>query len=103
MALLLKPLHCPHCKKPVDKRLLQRTGKLKAFLASKPFDCPHCEEAVLFPENGDQVLSIGLFVTVILAPLFHLWQVEFIDSKLLLALGIAVTIAGVFTQKLDKA
>lgn len=103
MALLIKPLHCPHCTKPIDKRLLQREGKLKAFLKSEPFSCPHCEETLIFPENGDQVLSIGLFITVILAPLFHLWQVEFIDSRLLLGLGIAVTVAGLFTQKLNKA
>ena len=103
MALLLKPIHCPHCQKPIDKPLLQKHGALKAFLGSKPFPCPHCELQVLFPENGDQVLSIGLLLTVILAPLFHLWQVDFIDSRLLLGLGITTIVVGIFTQKLDKA
>ena len=103
MAILLKPILGPHCQKPIDKRLLQKHGALKAFLASKPFPCPHCELQVLFPENGDQVLSIGLLFTVILAPLFHLWQVDFIDSRLLLGLGIATIVVGIFTQKLDKA
>tara|TARA_B100000809_G_scaffold45805_1_gene40206 strand:+ start:1901 stop:2212 length:312 start_codon:yes stop_codon:yes gene_type:complete len=103
MALLLKPIHCPHCQQPINKGLLQKHGALKAFLGSKPFPCPHCEQQVLFPENGDQVLSIGLLLTVILAPLFHLWQVDFIDSRVLLGLGIATIIVGIFTQKLDKA
>ena len=103
MALLLKPILCPHCQKPIDKRLLEKHGALKAFLGSKPFPCPHCELQVLFPENGDQVLSIGLLLTVIIAPLFHLWQVDFIDSRVLLGVGIATIVVGIFTQKLDKA
>lgn len=103
MALLIKPLRCPHCQKPIDKRLLQRNDLLSKFLKSKPFPCPHCEQNIIFPENADQVLSIGLFITVILAPLFHLWGVDFIDSRVLLGIGIAVTVAGMFTQKLAKA
>lgn len=103
MALLLKPLRCPHCQQPIDKALLRRHGQLQTFLKRKPFPCPHCEKSTVFPEKADTTVSMGIFLAVILAPLFHLWEINFIDAKHLFALGIAVIITGVMTQKLDKA
>ncbi|NIB42016.1 hypothetical protein HBA55_20595 [Pseudomaricurvus alkylphenolicus] len=103
MALLLKPLRCPHCQEPIDKALLRRSGRLQAFLKRKSFGCPHCEQAVLFPEKADTTVSLGIFVAVILAPLFHLWEVNFIDSRHLFGVGVVVIAAGLFTQKLVKA
>ena len=103
MALLIKPLRCPHCQQPIDKALLRRHGELKTFLQRKPFCCPHCSKKVLFPEQADTVLSMGIFVAVILAPLFHYWKIEFISSPQLFALGTGIILLGLFTQKLIKA
>lgn len=103
MALLLKPLPCPHCKTGIDKRQLRSNGLLKDFLASKPIACPHCQESIVYPENADTLLSSGLFVCVILAPLFQLWEVQSINPVVVFGTGIAVTIAGMFQQKLVKA
>ena len=103
MALVVKPLRCPYCRQPMDKPLLRRHGLLKPFLARQPFPCPHCEKAILFPEKADTVVSAGLFVAVILAPLFHFWELQLLDPRLLFALGAAITVAGLFTQKLVKA
>lgn len=103
MALLIKPLRCPHCSEPMDKALLRRHGELKTFLERKPFPCPHCSRQVVFPEQADTVLSMGIFVAVILAPLFHYWEVSFINSVQLFTLGCAIIITGLLTQKLKKA
>lgn len=103
VALLLKSLRCPHCNEAIDKPLLKRKGLLKSFLERKPFACPHCEAPVVFPEKSETIVSSGIFVAVILAPLFHLWDVAFIDSKHLLALGAAILVVGLAMQKLDKA
>ena len=103
MALLIKPLRCPHCAEPIDKALLRRKGLLKSFLNRKPFPCPHCEQSVVFPEQADTLVSMGLFVAVILAPLFHFWDIGFMDSQHLFLLGTAIVIVGIFTQKLTKA
>lgn len=103
MALLIKPLHCPHCNKPMDKRLLNRHNLLHDFLKSKPFPCPYCQKGVVYPEKADTLLSAGLFVAVILAPLFHYWDIDLMDSRHLFALGVAITLVGLFTQRLAKA
>lgn len=103
MAILLKPLRCPHCQQPIDKPLLRRHGHLQTFLKRKPFPCPHCEKPAVFPEKADTIVSMGIFLAAILSPLFHLWDIDFIDAKHLFALGAAIVIVGVMTQKLDKA
>jgi len=103
VSLLLKPLRCPHCNEPIDKPLLKRKGLLKTFLARKPFACPHCEAAVLYPEKAETMVSAGIFVAVILAPLFQLWEVDFIESQHLFVLGAGILAVGLFTQKLVKA
>ncbi|TQV86294.1 hypothetical protein FKG94_01725 [Exilibacterium tricleocarpae] len=103
MALVLKPLRCPYCKEPVDKRLLRQRGLLKPFLARKPFPCPHCDKSILFPEKADTLVSAGLFVAVILAPLFHFWELQLLDPRYLFALGAAIVAVGLITQKMVKA
>ncbi|NHN37810.1 hypothetical protein G8764_10925 [Pseudomaricurvus alcaniphilus] len=103
MALVIKPLRCPYCNEPIDKNLLRRHGLLQTFLKRKPFPCPHCQKSVVFPEQADTVLSMGIFVAVILAPLFHFWELDFISSTHLFGLGTAIIVAGLFTQKLSKA
>ncbi len=102
MALQLKPLRCPHCDAAIEKRQLQNSGHLKAFLKSQSFPCPHCKEFALYPENADTLLSVGILITVILAPLLHLWEVTWADSKVVFGLGIIIVIAGMLTQKLAK-
>ena len=102
MALHLKSLPCPHCQQSIHKSQLQQQQLLKKYLSSKPFPCPNCSEKIIYPENADQLLSIGLLFTMILAPLFHLWQVEWFDSRLLLGAGIIITLMGIFTRKLAK-
>lgn|GEM_PF-1432452 len=103
MALLIKPLLCPHCQKPMDKRLLSQHNLLRDFLKSKPYACPHCHQGVVYPEKADTLLSAGIFIAVILAPLFHYWEIGLMDSRYLFTLGVVVAIAGLFTQKLAKA
>ena len=103
MALLIKPLRCPHCQQPMDKRLLRLHGTLKNFLSRKPFPCPHCARGIIFPEKADNLLSIGIFVAAILAPLLHFWQVDPIDSRHVFILGTGLIIIGLFTQKLQKS
>lgn len=103
MSLLLKPLRCPHCNEPIDKALLKRKGLLKTFLDRKPFGCPHCEASVVYPEKAETLVSAGIFVAVILAPLFRLWEVEFIASQHLFILGAGILAVGLITQKLVKA
>ena len=103
MALLLRPLPCPHCQRPINKPILKEHGLLSDFLKSKPLPCPHCDAKVIYPEKADTLLSVGLMVAAIVAPLFHYWQVEFLDAKWVFALGAAMTVAGIFTQKLAKA
>lgn len=103
VSLLLKPLRCPHCNQPIDKPLLKRKGLLKTFLDRKPFGCPHCEASVVFPEKSETLVSAGIFVAVILAPLFRLWEVEFIESQHLFITGAVILTAGLITQKLVKA
>lgn len=103
MPLMLKPLRCPHCQNPMDKRLLNQHGLLKSFLASDPFACPHCQNRIVYPQDADRVLSIGLFIAVILTPLFYFWDVKFIQSTHLFLIGLAITFAGTLTQKLEKA
>ena len=87
----------------MDKRLLSRHKLLRDFLKSKPFACPHCERGVVYPEKADTILSAGIFVAVILAPLFHYWDIGLMESRQLFVLGVAIAIAGLFTQKLAKA
>ncbi len=103
MAIMLKPLRCPYCQQPIDKKLLRQHGQLQTFLKRKPFPCPHCQQSVVYPESADTVVSVGIFVAAILAPLFHLWEVNVIDSKVLFALGAAIVVAGLMTQKLQRA
>jgi len=74
---------------------------LRDFLKSKAFPCPHCEGQLLYPEQADTTLSAGIFVAVILAPLFHYWGVEFITPAQTFLLGTIITVIGVFTQKLE--
>ncbi len=103
MALVLKPLRCPYCREPMDKRLLRQRGLLKRFLNRKAFPCPYCERAIKFPEQADTVLAVGLFVAAILAPLFHFWQVEALSSRILFGIGTIICVVGLWTQKLVKA
>jgi len=103
VSLLLKPLRCPHCNEPIDKRLLKRKDLLKTFLDRKPFGCPHCEASVVYPEKAETMVSAGIFVAVILAPLFRLWEVDFIESQHLFILGAVILAFGLLTQKLVKA
>ncbi len=103
MALLIKPLRCPHCQQPMNKRLLRLHGTLKPFLSRKPFPCPYCAQGIIFPDKADTPVSIGIFVAVILAPLFQLWQIAPIDPRHVFILGCGLIIVGLFTQKLQKS
>lgn len=75
---------------------------MKAFLARKTFACPHCQQQIQLPERAEKLVSSGLFVAVIIAPLFYYWGWNAIDPKILFALGLAITITGLILQKLQK-
>lgn len=101
--LVFKPLRCPHCQKPVDKPLLKQHGLLQAFLKRKPFACPHCQQQVVLPEKYETLISVGILIAVVLAPLLLFWDVSYLDSKVVFGFGAALSIVGLITQKLDKA
>ena len=103
MALVFKPLRCPHCQKSVTKPLLKQRGLLQTFLKRQPFACPHCQEQVVLPEKYETAISSGVFLAVFIAPLFYLWDVALMDSKLLFGFGAVLAIGGLLMQKLHKA
>lgn len=102
MSLILSSLRCPWCAQAVSKSQLKEQGSLKAYLARKPFTCPHCQQAITLPEKAETLISSGLFVAVILAPLFYYYQWLFIDPPVLFALGVALVVVGIWLQKLIK-
>lgn len=103
MSLILNPLRCPWCGQAISKAQLRERGLLKACLARQPFDCPHCQRAVTLPERAEKLISSGLFVAVILAPLFYYYQWLSLDPRLLFGLGLALVITGLLTQRLHQA
>ncbi len=103
MAFLFKPLRCPHCNNPMDKRLLQQKGLLQKFLNRKAFPCPHCERPIKLPEQAEKLVSAGLFTAAILAPVFYFWSVPPINPQHVFIIGAAITAIGVWQQKLVKA
>ncbi|BFM06662.1 hypothetical protein [Halioxenophilus aromaticivorans] len=103
MLSLVKIVRCPYCNVPMDKALLKRHGLLKAFLQREAFPCPHCQKAIQLPESAEKLTSIGLFVAVILAPLFHYWQLVPIPALYVFGIGLALLLFGLWSQKLVKA
>lgn len=103
MTALIKILRCPHCDKPMDKALLQKRGLYKAFIARKTFACPHCEAAIKLPEGAETLTSVGIFVAVILAPLFHFWEISGVNPLYVFGIGLALLLFGLWSQKLIKA
>jgi len=100
---LIKIVRCPYCQVPMDKALLKRSGLLQPFLQRKAFPCPHCQKSIRLPESTETLTSIGIFVAVILAPLFHYWQLQGIKPIYIFALGLALMLFGLWSQKLVKA
>ncbi len=101
--LNIKPLRCPWCQQPVTKKQLREQQQLKTFLNRQPFPCPHCGRQVVCPEQSDTLISVGLLITAILTPLVHFWQISWTTPQQVFALGLAIVIAGILTQKLSKA
>jgi endogenous inhibitor of DNA gyrase (YacG/DUF329 family) len=103
VALVFKPLRCPHCQKSVNKPLLKQHGLLQPFLKRQAFACPHCQEQVVLPDKYETTISSGIFLAVFIAPLFYLWDVQLLDSKILFGIGAVLAIGGLVMQKLHKA
>lgn len=103
MALVFKPLRCPHCEKPINKPLLKQHGLLQTFLKRQPFACPHCQEQMVLPEKYEVAISSGVFLAVFIAPLFHLWDITLLDPRFLFGLGAVLAVGGLLMQKLHKA
>ncbi len=57
----------------------------------------------MLPEKYETLISVGILISVILAPLLLIWEVSFLDSRAVFGLGAALAITGLITQKLDKA
>lgn len=102
MSLILNPLRCPWCGQTLSKAQLREQGLLKALLARQPLPCPHCQQLVSLPERAEQLISSGLFVAVILAPLFYYYQWLSLNPKLLFGLGLALVFTGAVMQRLQK-
>lgn len=86
----------------MDKALLKREGLLQPFLQRKAFPCPHCQASIKLPEGVETLTSVGIFLAVILAPLFHFWQLG-LEPLYIFALGLALVLFGLWSQKLVKA
>jgi hypothetical protein len=87
----------------ISRETLQKTGDFKDFNNRKPFPCPHCKESIKLPESAETVVSAGLFVAVILAPLFHFWEVQGIKPLYLFGIGCGLVVFGLAKQKLIKS
>lgn len=48
-------------------------------------------------------MSMGIFIAIILAPLFHFWDFQLMDTRYMFGLGCAVIVIGSFIQKLNPA
>ncbi|WP_317931608.1 hypothetical protein [Halioxenophilus sp. WMMB6] len=82
---------------------MKRSNLLRPFINRQPFPCPHCQAEIQLPEGAENLTSIGLFVAVILAPLFHFWQLSGINPLYVFTLGSALMLFGLWSQKLVKA
>ena len=102
MSLILSSLRCPWCQQPVTKAELRDSGALKAYLAREPVDCPHCGRGISLPEKAETMISSGLFIAVILAPMFYLYGWLGVNPMILFGLGVALVLAGAWFQKLQK-
>lgn len=103
MSLILSRLRCPWCQTPVTKQELNDGGQLKAYLARETVLCPHCQKPIALPEKAETMISSGLFIAVILAPLFYLYGWLNLNPFILFGLGVALILAGAWFQKLQKA
>lgn len=102
MSLILSRLHCPWCQATVTKQQLKESGSLKAYLAREAVPCPHCQKLIELPEKAETMISSGLFIAVILAPLFYLYGWLNLNPFILFGLGVALILAGAWFQKLQK-
>lgn len=103
MALLLKPLRCPHCQAFMDQALLKKHKQLRSVERGQSFPCPHCEKRVRLPKGCHQLTLAGLYFLIILSPLFLLWPQDWISPLQTASIGLALTIAGLCLQILKKA
>jgi endogenous inhibitor of DNA gyrase (YacG/DUF329 family) len=102
MSLILSRLQCPWCQTPVTKGQLKADNQLKAYLNRQPIACPHCQQPIALPERAEKMISSGLFMCVVLAPLFMIYNWLNINPFALFALGTALVAAGIYFQKLQK-
>lgn len=102
MSLILSRLRCPWCQQTVTKAEVKHSGQLKAYLAREAIHCPHCEQPIALPEKAETMISSGLFIAVILAPLFYLYGWLKLNPLYLFGLGIALILAGAWFQRLQK-
>ncbi|MGH1439553.1 MAG: hypothetical protein ACRBBR_05540 [Cellvibrionaceae bacterium] len=65
--------HCPSCKTRIHLSDLEKGGSRKAYLSRQVIECPHCKQAIQLPPTAEKLMSIGLLLAVIAAPLNYTW------------------------------
>jgi len=65
--------HCPHCQKQITRGDLIKLNAQKDYISRKTVNCPHCEQLIQLPPLAEKLISIGLLLSVIFAPLNVYW------------------------------
>jgi len=97
--LSFKPLSCPSCCKPVNRKNLSKAD-YKTLLSRNIFACPHCQVKIQLPQRWEQMISLGLLTAVIFAPLSYYWRYLEQGALLILAGGVTMVAIGAFNQRL---
>lgn len=103
MPIHFKSLTCPHCQQKLSPQTLRKHGCQEPLVKRQAFPCPLCEQTVQLPERWEKVVSSGLLVAVILAPLSYYWQFLDRGALVVFALGVAMIVIGSLKQQLEAA
>ncbi len=101
MPLHLQPLRCPHCQYQISKADQANKHFRKLLLAREAVSCPKCEQLSRLPEQAEKLISVGLLISLIVAPLLMYWEMEKWLAMLVFALGAISIIVGAARQQLQ--
>jgi uncharacterized protein YbaR (Trm112 family) len=92
---------CPYCRETVSLEMLKQQGTNKALLNREVIPCPHCHKPVQLPAFAEKLVSVGLLLAVILAPLTLYWWSGKIISYTLLLIGLVFIVIGITKNQLQ--
>ncbi|MCV6615160.1 MAG: hypothetical protein OIF35_09300 [Cellvibrionaceae bacterium] len=100
MPLSLKPLRCPHCNGAIGKAEMADKALRRQLLARAPIACPHCQGRSQLPTQAEKLISIGLLLAVIGAPLSLYWGSGTALTAGCFGLGLGLLLWGASRQQL---